>query len=87
VATLLDRSFFVRVIDGSFDPPRTAAQARSLRPVRGERWLEIQADTPADVTNHLRRVVAKECRLRPCACPVHVLYEASRRDKVFAGRA
>jgi hypothetical protein len=42
-----------------------------------------QADGPGDVIRHLQRVAGGECQLRRCDCPVAVLYEPSRREKVL----
>jgi len=77
---VIDRTFFVRCVGDEIDRPRTATQARRLAPTKGERWVVVKADAPGDVDRHLQRVRSRECRMRPCDCPITVVYERSRRD-------
>jgi hypothetical protein len=79
----VDRVFFVRQLGDAFELPRTRAQARRVPASPGERWVVVQADGPREVMRHLQRVASRECRLRPCDCPVTVLYEPSRRETVL----
>jgi hypothetical protein len=54
--TTLDRIFYLRILRGEVEMPRTAEQVRALRDrEEDKRWLSIRADRPGDAIGHARK--------------------------------
>jgi hypothetical protein len=87
----LDRVFFVRVVRGAVEVPRTAGQVRELQDRdAAERWLVIKADGPGDVLGHVRAWLGmRPEREKPCpdqgwceSCAVEVMVPLSKRHTI-----
>ena len=70
---LLDRIFFVRVVEGVPELARSSSQVMQLAVTSpDERWFAIRADHPADALVHCRGLITGGCR-ESCGCPASVV--------------
>lgn len=82
-ARVVDRIFYVRVINGALNHVRSAAQILALRDRSpDERWYVVRADAPADAGSHVARVLAGTCRPHGCGCAATLLFERARRETI-----
>lgn len=82
---LLDRLFYIRVIDGTPDLPRTAEQVRNVPSAgEGERWLVVRADSPGWAQNHAREALSRAHPVQgPCwRCPAEGVLPLTRRETI-----
>jgi hypothetical protein len=62
-ADVYDRLFYLRIVDGVVQQPRTEVHVRALRDRRtDERWCIVKADQPSSALVHARGVWAGRCR-------------------------
>jgi hypothetical protein len=78
---VLDRVFYVRVLEGAVDAARSAAQTIELRELApSERWFVVLADSPGDARIHVHRVLTGACHDRECGCPATTLLGSCSRE-------
>lgn len=82
-ASVVDRTFYVRVVDGAVEPARSAAHVLALRERReDERWFVVVADAPGDARAHVHRVLLGQCKAHRCSCSVSLVFERAHRETV-----
>jgi len=82
---ILDRLFYIRVVDGVAQLPRSEDQVQALRErLTDERWFVVRADRPGDALAHVRGVLAGSCRPQGWCptCPAQGLTPGARRETV-----
>jgi hypothetical protein len=71
-ADVLDRTFYLRIVDGVVQEPRTELHVRALRDRRpDERWCIVKADQPGSALVHARGVRDGRCRKQGLCAVCH----------------